>query len=363
MVKKGSREPQPYQNEDWLREKYWDERLSSGEIAKLCDTTPSTIARWLRKLEIERRDPHEHALPDDQRYRDEDWLREHLENRGRSARSVADSCGVAASTIREWADRYGINRREADEAPDELQDADWLREQYTGRRKSTTEIADEVGCTSTTVSKWLDRHDIELRSTSEAARLTQLTNLPSLQINEYGYVRWRSMHDGDRFDIAVHRLLAVSEFGFDAVCGKVVHHESHIPWDNRPGNLRLMDLEKHTEYHSRDHIDGGPWRDEEKLREARQEHTRTELAERWGTSYSTIQRWEKKFDIDGVDDPHYDGPWRDEETLRNAYSSATISELAERWGCSETTVTNWLSRFDISKDDVERSSQKPLSEF
>jgi hypothetical protein len=48
-----------------------------------------------------------------------------------------------------------------------------------------------------------------------------------------------------------HRLIAVAEHGFDAVCGNVVHHKNDIPWDNRPENLELMTLAEHTAHHNK----------------------------------------------------------------------------------------------------------------
>lgn len=41
-----------YESRRWLYRKYWVERLSETEIAKLADTDQSTINRWLRKHEL-----------------------------------------------------------------------------------------------------------------------------------------------------------------------------------------------------------------------------------------------------------------------------------------------------------------------
>jgi len=45
-----------YRNEEWLREKYWEEELSAQEIADLTDVTDQTILVWMRKHDIPRRD-------------------------------------------------------------------------------------------------------------------------------------------------------------------------------------------------------------------------------------------------------------------------------------------------------------------
>lgn len=74
-------------------------------------------------------------------------------------------------------------------------------------------------------------------------------NPPTFRTNSSGYEIWGVYDGGDDLTPLVHRLVAVAEYGFDAVCGKVVHHESEIPWDNRPGNLRLMEDTDHAQLH------------------------------------------------------------------------------------------------------------------
>lgn len=48
-----------YKDRDWLRRKYWDEGLSTTEIAEICDVTSMTIWRWMERHNIERRDKSE----------------------------------------------------------------------------------------------------------------------------------------------------------------------------------------------------------------------------------------------------------------------------------------------------------------
>lgn len=70
-------------------------------------------------------------------------------------------------------------------------------------------------------------------------------------VNKDGYVTWRqSSRNQRRVNFPVHRLLAVSEYGLDAVVGKEVHHENGIPWDNRPENISLVDSAEHRRIHN-----------------------------------------------------------------------------------------------------------------
>jgi hypothetical protein len=52
-----------------------------------------------------------------------------------------------------------------------------------------------------------------------------------------GYELWVA----DSATLLVHRLVAVANHGFEAVCDGIVHHENEIKWDNRPENLTLCE--------------------------------------------------------------------------------------------------------------------------
>jgi len=47
-------------------------------------------------------------------------------------------------------------------------DKTWLREYYITRKHSSTDIAKICGCSSSTIRNWLKRHDIKIRTKSEA---------------------------------------------------------------------------------------------------------------------------------------------------------------------------------------------------
>jgi len=54
-----------YQNEEWLRERYIDDGLSSREIARRCNVSKSTVLNWLKRHKIDPR-----SLSNAHRYRD-----------------------------------------------------------------------------------------------------------------------------------------------------------------------------------------------------------------------------------------------------------------------------------------------------
>lgn len=69
------------------------------------------------------------------------------------------------------------------------------------------------------------------------------------EVREDGYARWRDCCRGVESYVYVHRLLAVAEYGFDALEGMHVHHRNHIRWDNRPENIELREPAEHGCYH------------------------------------------------------------------------------------------------------------------
>jgi hypothetical protein len=74
---------------------------------------------------------------------------------------------------------------------------------------------------------------------------------PSLQHHTDGYEEFQSTLNGKCESVFVHRLLAVAEYGFDAVCGMDIHHKNGIKWDNRPSNIVIMDHAEHVRLHAK----------------------------------------------------------------------------------------------------------------
>jgi 5-methylcytosine-specific restriction endonuclease McrA len=55
------KDPEKYRDESWLRDKYHSEKLSSAEIAELCDCSKQTILTWMDRHGIEKRSKSEAA--------------------------------------------------------------------------------------------------------------------------------------------------------------------------------------------------------------------------------------------------------------------------------------------------------------
>lgn len=172
---------------------------------------------------------------------------------GLTQAEVADELGCSSSTVNTWLKKHRLSGDLPDTDPDKYGEEPWkdrelMERLYIEEKKSSKDISILFDCSNATISEWLDRHSIEKRSLSESQSASLgLLNHASFLTREFGHEVWQ--HDMNT--VLVHRLLAVSKFGFDDLYGKVVHHKNHIPWDNRPSNIELMKHGEHSSHHKK----------------------------------------------------------------------------------------------------------------
>jgi len=123
-------------------------------------------------------------------------------------------------------------------------DKELLQELYWDQGMTINEVADELGCHKNTVHRCLHKTGLGTRKASQQKAV-------HFRTDERGHERWRHDTNGTQYCVSVHRLVAVAEYGLDAVRGKHVHHQNHIPWDNRPDNLVPLDPPEHAKIHTR----------------------------------------------------------------------------------------------------------------
>lgn len=174
----GSAEKQ-YRKESWLREKYHNEKLSTYEIADLCDVSRPTICNWLKKNDIDIRDKstrNEMGLlkrHEGGKYRDRDWLKEKYVEESLSTQDIAELCGTSSSHIHQWLLKHEIKTRSRQEAASkgwldaQWRDSEWMERKYIDEEKTIPEIAEDCNTGTTTIARWLERHEIETRDASD----------------------------------------------------------------------------------------------------------------------------------------------------------------------------------------------------
>jgi len=128
---------------------------------------------------------------------------------------------------------------------EEYQTEEVLQILYWDKYMSMAEIGDKYDVSSKTISYWMEKHDIKKRGTGGQLPFARYHTVGE-KSDSFGYEEWRTKQNRKDKRVRVHRLLAVAEYGFEAVCGRSVRHLNGIKWDNRPQNIELMSVEEHS---------------------------------------------------------------------------------------------------------------------
>ena len=166
MSTKQSKE-EKWKDPNWLRTKYIEERKSLNSIAEETTASMSTIHNWMDKYGIDRRSRSEanyNKSPNE--LSDKKWLYEQFYGEGRSVDEIATCLNVSPGTVRRRINHLGVQLIFETE-PDvyaKLSDPEWLREQYLTFEKSTYTIASELGVHEVTVARWMDYCGIERKT-------------------------------------------------------------------------------------------------------------------------------------------------------------------------------------------------------
>lgn len=192
-TKRGSREKEAsnrsnwpdHTDPEWLYYQYHVLGKSTTQMGELVGKSGDTIIYHMEKHGIERRDRVEASKKSNcasKKLFDADWLRHEYVGKQRSSSDIANDLGVTAKGVLDALKREGIKPRSYSEAQEivnekrfsgeEYNNPRWLRHQYVKLGKSILQIAEEHGWSSATVGRALKRHGIPARSQT-AAMLTR----------------------------------------------------------------------------------------------------------------------------------------------------------------------------------------------
>jgi len=172
-------------------------------------------------------------------------------------------------------------------------DPDTLHRLYWGEKKSISQIADMTNMSNHAVRNQMENHGINRRSDSRGAKIRLRKRHPEFRTGDFGYNLVISRCDGERSQVKLSRLLAVAEYGFDAVEGKHVHHKNKIPWDDRPENIELLEPSEHAEHHSRGEANNRAKLTEADVKEVKRllsetDMSQTEIGKRFGIKQAAV---------------------------------------------------------------------------
>jgi len=109
-------------------------------------------------------------------YRDKDWLESEYTGKGKYASEIAREVGCSPSTISKWLKRYKIPTHPGWRLL--RLDQDWLRKRYIDEKANTYQLAHEMGCSVHAIRNALERYGIPMRSKGEAIHLARGKHVP-----------------------------------------------------------------------------------------------------------------------------------------------------------------------------------------
>lgn len=154
---------------DLLNRLYYEEGLSVGGIADKFGVSSTPIRRAMKECGLKFKSFGEHQTPN--QLKNAEWLKEQNHNLGKTIREISDIVGCSPSAVNNAFDRHGIKNKYTNKIPESakaiLKDKGELKRLYIEEGLSTIKIGNKLGVHEGTVSNWLHRHDIETRSQSE----------------------------------------------------------------------------------------------------------------------------------------------------------------------------------------------------
>lgn len=159
----GVTKPSREQLENW----YIQEGRNTYQIAEQVGVNNTTVSSWLRSYNITVRNNSEANLPTGIKKPNKEQLNRWYVGERKSSIQIAKDLGISSTVVRYWLEDYGIPRRDISQSllsKDVVKPTKEILENwYLKEKKSTVQIATELGVTDTTVARWLRNCGIKVR--------------------------------------------------------------------------------------------------------------------------------------------------------------------------------------------------------
>lgn len=177
---------------------------------------------------------------------------------------------------------------------EDLKDEEKLRILYKVRNYNKTELAGIYGCHRSTIRRYIEKYDIvkvwedeELMRTLiedkgfSTIKVSEMFNCGQSSIarakvefkldgkpdprkkpphhywDSRGYETVCYDNGAEKGQFYIHRLIAIAEYGIEAVKENDVHHINGVKWDNRPSNIEVISPQEHGKIHREEQIAKG----------------------------------------------------------------------------------------------------------
>ena len=182
-------------------------------------------------------------------YKDKETLEKLYWEEGYSQYKISEMMGCSESTIYRWMSRHEIEKRSDDEAQlvkreeKEYADEDLLRKLHHEEKLPLYEIGEKFGVTGSCISYWMENFGIEVKDYHTKYDSFELGgHTPSWR----GYPTIRV--NGNNY-IAEHQLVALAKgIPPEKIFKNTeynIHHVNGMKCDNRPENLEIMKSSEH----------------------------------------------------------------------------------------------------------------------
>lgn len=310
-----------YRNKEWLRYQYVELEKSMRAIAEEFEYGSTTINEWVDKHGIEKRRFGEQISKSKQEgkiYYNKDWLATQYNGLRLDMEEMAEKAGVSRSAIIDAMDQHGIERRgpsEINKRRGPWDSEEWLRKQYIQQQKSVPDICDEFNVSDCLIYNRLEQFDIERRNTGSKGRRW-------MDERKYTDEKWlRKQYE--------RRKLSASDIASE--CG--VSPDAILHWMAKFG-IEARGAEEYTKQ---------MWYEKNKTKKTRDKQSAVSSNDGGVELNMAFQD-----SSPGVD---YWVPYRDEEYLRDEYNGKekTVKEIAEQIGTTAKTVLDWMNRHGIER--------------
>jgi DNA-directed RNA polymerase specialized sigma24 family protein len=181
-------------DEEKLKQLYEDEELSTYDIADRFGCCEYSVRKRLIEFGIERRSQSDYA---NRLLADHDELRRLYVEEGLSTLEIAKRAEETPSTVQYWMDKHDIATRGPTERQRVLSkdDLEKIESLYWDDEHSTRDIADLFDVHSSTVCRWMEDADINRRDVQEALRISNGTGGRSPLGRQYYGPNWANIRE------------------------------------------------------------------------------------------------------------------------------------------------------------------------